>query len=236
MALLQETWPQISPDLASQFARDGFLIIREFATRETCEAIRASILDFTRREELIRVRWPQSTFDTFNSSQVDENFPGLSDLYDRHLLEQLLHLSRLPLATVADRRVGLSINLTSIGGKFEPHFDRHILTAILYVNDDYTGGEMMLFPRVRYWLGHPAGRLQRRLQRVLDRLTRDRNYLRWFAKKKTLKPNRGDLLIFEGTKTYHAVTPVGTGSTRLSIQFAYDKPGMMFDVSGYYGK
>lgn len=95
---------------------------------------------------------------------------------------------------------------------------------------------MEFYPRVRCWLGHPSSAIKQKIQRLLDRAVRSKLYLKWLAKKITLKPKAGDLLIFEGTRTYHAVTPVIGTNTRITIQFGYDHPGTTYDVSQYYGK
>lgn len=228
-------WSSIRPDQALEFAKSGYLVIHDFANATTCRCLRKAILDYAQRESPIEVRWEKSTFDTFNGDEVDQNLPELRQLYDQHLLLEL-HKLFAPLATISDRRVGISINLTSTNGKFQSHFDRHNMTAILYVNDDFSGGEMRFYPRIRYWLGHPSGSLKQKLQRVLDRMVRSKRYLKWLAKKMTLTPKAGDLLIFEGTRTYHGVTPVNGPNTRITIQFGYDRPGTTYDVSQYYGK
>ena len=162
-------------------------------------------------------------------------WPLDASIYDQFLLHELRKL-KPGLATLTDRSIGLSVNLTPAHGKFQPHFDRNLLTAVLYVNDDYDGGEMLLYPRLRYWLGHPSGIVKKKAQRVLDRYVRRQAYLNQFSRKIILKPRTGDLLIFEGTRTYHAVQPVLCGNRRISIQFAYDHAGMTYDASDYYGK
>lgn len=228
-------WSSIKPEQVSEFAKIGYLVIRNFTSVETCRCLRRAILDYAQHKAPIEVRWKESTFDTFNGDEVDQNLPALRQLYDRHLLMELNKLFA-PLATISDRRVGISINMTSTGGKFQSHFDRHNMTAILYINDDFVGGEMRFYPRVRYWLGHPTGSFKQKLQRVLDRMVRSKHYLKWLAKGMILTPKEGDLLIFEGTRTYHGVTPVNGPNTRITVQFGYDRPGTTYDVSQYYGK
>lgn len=225
-----------SAEHLAHFASNGYLLVHNFMPPEILSGLHAAITSYSRKNPAIEVRWENSTFDTLNDSQVDDNFPELCQLYDRHLLSEVTRLHPTPLATVADRRVGLSINLTAPGGKFQSHYDRHVMTAVLYVNDDYVGGEMAFYPRVRFWLGHPTSRLKHFLQRVLDKIVHRPLYLRLLGHKVVVKPKAGDLLVFEGTRTRHAVLPVKNGATRLSIQFAYDQPGIKFDVSGYYGK
>lgn len=227
---------RFSKEHSARFASDGYLLIHDFMSPESLSGLRAAITKYFLCEPIIKVRWENSIFDTLNDSQVDDNFPELRDLYDRHLLGEVSRLHPVPLATVADRRVGLSINLMAPGGTFQRHYDRNIMTDILYVNADYDGGEMAFYPPVRFWLGHPTGRFKHFLQRVLDRVVRVPLYLHFLARKVVIKPKAGDLLVFEGARTLHAVLPVRSGATRLSIQFAYDQPGIEFDVSGYYGK
>lgn len=223
-------------DYPAHFASKGYLIVHDFMPPEHLEGLRASILEYSKHKPVIEVRWENSTFDTLNGAQVDDHFPELRDLYDQHLFGEVSRLHQGTLATVSDRRVGISINLTAPSGKFQPHYDRNVMTAILYVNDAYDGGEMMFYPRVRFWLGHPSTRIKHVLQRILDKIAGNRWYLRLLARKIVIKPKAGDLLVFEGTRTLHTVMPVRNGETRLTIQFAYDQPGIAFDVSDYYGK
>lgn len=234
---LDMAWPEIDESRVDDFARKGYLLLHDFASPDFCEALRKKILNFAKDEKIIAVRWRDSTFDTFNGHRVDENFPELAKLYDQNLLHELRKLKPFSLAPISDRRVGISVNLTGLNGKFQPHFDRNMVTAILYANDDYAGGQMVFYPRLRLWLGHLSnGGVQRRVQRFLDKIVRSDWYLRYIANKVKIKPKSGDLLIFEGSRTYHMVAPVTSGSARVSIQFAYDLPGVVFDVSEYYGK
>ncbi len=140
------------------------------------------------------------------------------------------------MTTLEDRSVGISVNLTDKGGKFQPPYDRNIITAVLYLNDNYKGGEMVLYPRIRWWLGRQVSQHLRLTQIVLDRIVRSKWYLALFTDKIKVKPKAGDLLVFEGVRTLHTVLPVKSGEVRVSVQFAYDLENASFDTSDYYGK
>lgn len=226
----------LTDEQVRSFGKHGFVLIHDFVAADTCAFLRQRVLEFTAQRPVVKVRWAHSTFDTFNGDQVEQASPELQYMYDASLLRELRRLRTHPLETLADRKVGLSVNQTPIGGTFQPHYDRHVMTAVLYLNDDYAGGEMVFYPRLRFWLGHPSGALKDKAQRILDRVVRNRSFLKAFPREQRLKPTAGDLLIFEGTRTYHAVTPVTGGATRLTAQFGYDAPGMVFDTSEYYGK
>ncbi len=226
---------ELTSEQIRQFHRHGYLVVSDFLDKNTIHYLHREIESGIAQQDLIEVRWIASHFDTFNGDAVDARLPLAASIYDQFLLHELRNI-KLGIATIADRSIGLSVNLTPAHGKFQPHFDRNLLTAVLYVNDDYDGGEMVLYPRLRYWLGHPRGMVKKKVQRALDRYVRRQAYLNRFGQKCVLKPKAGDLLIFEGAKTYHAVQPVVCGNRRISIQFAYDRVGMTYDASDYYGK
>lgn len=226
---------RLSDEQVRHFRRHGYLVVPAFLDATTVQRLRRDAQDCAAQHGPIEVRWAASHFDTFNGATADSHLPLAAALYDGHLLHEL-HKLRPGLGTIGDRRIGLSVNLIPARGKFQPHFDRHLFTAVLYANDDYEGGEMLFYPRIRYWLGHPGGTLKKKIQRVLDKYVRRQPYLDRFGHPVTLKPRAGDLLVFEGTRTYHAVLPVTAGNRRISIQFGYDRAGMQYDVSDYYGQ
>lgn len=227
--------PVSTQAMLEQFADQGFVVIPGFLSAADCEHLYRAIIHYSESTEITQVRWRDSTFDTFNSNAVEDNFPEINSMYENSALELVRRLAP-HVTTINERRVGLTVNVTSREGKFQPHFDRHMMTAVLYLNDDFEGGSMRLFPRLRFWLGHPGGAFKRKIQRVLDRTVRSRAYLAHIAREKLFQPRAGDLLVFEGTKTYHAVTQVMAGGPRVTIQFAYDLPGVSYDLSAYYGR
>jgi len=218
-----------------KFHVQGYCIVQQFLPPNDLVQLRAEIENYVTHQKTTQVRWAASHFDTFNGSMVDKHVPALDGLYDHHLLHEIKKLNPR-MGTLAQRGVGLSINVIPNNGRFQPHFDRHRLTAVLYINDEYDGGEMRLYPRIRYWLGPPIGWLKKKLQRLLDNHVRRDTYVSIYSKQVSIKPRAGDLIIFEGTRTYHAVQPVTAGMDRISIQFAYDLIGTSYDISDYYGK
>jgi hypothetical protein len=217
------------------FHKHGYCVIPQFLPTVDLQQLQAEIERYVAHHQATQVRWAASHFDTFNGALVDEHVPTLDGIYDHHLLGEIRKLDTR-MATLAQRSVGLSINVIPNHGRFQPHFDRHRMTAVLYVNDDYEGGAMRLYPRIRYWLGPPTGAAKRKMQRLLDRYVRRESHVSAYSEQTTIKPRAGDLIVFEGTRTYHAVQPVTSGMNRISIQFAYDFAGMVFDISDYYGK
>lgn len=226
----------IDNERLSSFKSHGYLIVDGFCSGNTCQRIREGINAYLLKKNAIEVNRTGSSFITFNGKYIDENFPELAQLYDHQLLRELSQLSS-NLATIIDRRIGLSINITPKFGKFEPHFDRHAMTAVLYINDDFFGGEMNFYPRIRGLRNYPSYPSHRSItHRILDRAVRSKVYLKWLARKIVFKPKAGTLLIFEGTRTYHQVQMVTAGSSRMTVQFGYDRPGASFDIYDYYGK
>lgn len=226
---------QLSTQDVQFFHKHGYCVISKFLPRANLLHLQEEIEDYVKNNQLTQVRWAASHFDTFNGSLVDEQVPTLNGIYDHCLLQEIKKLDPR-METLAQRNIGLSINVMQNNGKFQPHFDRNRLTAVLYVNDNYVGGEMRLYPRIRYWLGPSAGWLKKKLQRLLDRYARRDGYVSTYSKQASIKPQAGDLIVFEGTRTYHTVQPVIAGMNRISIQFAYDLAGTSYDISDYYGK
>ena len=218
------------------FLKRGYLIINNFMPQESIEYILKQIISFKNSNPTIKVRWKHSIFNTINGANIDDNFHELSKIYDEYLIKEILNLYSAKMTTLEDRSVGISVNLTDKGGKFQPHYDRNIITAVLYLNDNYKGGEMVLYPRIRWWLGRQVSQHLRLTQIVLDRIVRSKWYLALFTDKIKVKPKAGDLLVFEGVRTLHTVLPVKSGEVRVSVQFAYDLENASIDTSDYYGK
>ncbi len=225
----------VGPLHIQAFNEQGYVVVHGFLGPSDAARIAEGILAYAASARTTQVRWAASHFDTFNGTDVDSHFPALSALYAEQVLRQVVQLDAR-MATVSQRSVGISVNVIPANGKFQPHFDRHRFTAVLYLNDDYEGGDMQIFPRLRYWLGPPGHWIQRKAQRLLDRYVRRASYLHARGRPATIRPKAGDLLIFEGVRSYHAVTPVTRGAPRVSVQFAYDHAGTVYDISDYYGK
>lgn len=224
---------RLATDEVQKFARSGFLILDGYLESPTCDRLLRAIEDHRDQRKLIDVNMRESRFRTLNGKDVDDYLPEIKELYDHDILSLLRDLAS-PLDTISDRRIGLSINVTPPGGHFQLHFDRNLLTAVLYVSDAFDGGEMLLFPRIRHWLGRSHAGIFRLAQRAIDKLVRSGLYRR-LARRVEIKPKRGTLVVFEGVRTLHQVKTVDRGADRISIQFAYDRPGTTYDVADYYG-
>ena len=225
----------IREDQVKSFQKNGFLILENFLNRSTCAQLASEIMDFKQKEEVISVKLKKSEFSTFNGFSIDENFPSIAHLYDKQVLEIINSICITPIATVQDRRIGLSVNLTSNEGKFQPHFDRNLMTAVLYVNEEFEGGQMQLFPRIRFLIKDRQSNPRRFFQKILDKLVCHPLYLNFVAQKIEVIPSAGNLLIFEGSRSLHEVKQVRGNNLRISIQFAYDIPETSYDIKGYYG-
>ena len=225
----------IREEQIKSFQKNGFLILQNFLDQSTCAQLASEIMDFKQKEEVISVKLKKSEFSTFNGSIIDDNFPSIAHLYDKQVLEIINSICTTPIATIQDRRIGLSVNLTSNEGKFQPHFDRNLMTAVLYINEEFEGGQMHLFPRIRFLIKNRQSNPMKFFQKILDKLVCHHLYLNFVARKNEVIPSTGNLLIFEGSRSLHEVKQVRGSNLRISVQFAYDIPEITYDVKDYYG-
>ncbi len=236
MHAISDWLPPLIIENRDEFRRNGYLLVRGYLDAGRARRLADAVRRYCTEHTVIDVQKPASKFSTFNGSEVDTELSELARLYDREVLQAVNSVSRWPVEALTDRRVGLSVNVTPKGGRFTAHFDRHRMTAVLYLNEGYTGGSMILYPRVRHVLPGRYLPVLRQVQALLDRFTKSPRHLGRSKRRIVIQPHAGDLLIFEAVSSLHRVETVHDGGPRLSVQFGYDLPGTRFDTRDYYGQ
>lgn len=216
------------------FKRNGYLLCENFLTKEESLILKNKINKIFDSKEAIDVLLYKSTFRTINGSTIDNNIPEITSIYD-NTIHKIVGLINNNMFTLVDRKIGVSINKTSKGNNFQAHFDRNLITAVIYVGDQFKGGTMLIHPRVRILLkNNTKYSILRKAQLFFDKVVKTPIYLKFFSRSIEITPKVGTLLIFEGSKTLHEVKPVLEGD-RISIQLAYDKFNKIYQSTDYYG-
>jgi len=223
------------------FERQGFLMIDSFLDAKECAGIVEIVESLQRAERLIDVdrvgRSSVIRFATVNGEDLEQAIPRVSQLY-QEINDMVNSLVDAEIAPMANRAIGVSVNATPPGGQFAFHYDRNAITAVIYMNEVESGGEMEFYPRQRILLKNRTGAVTRRVQTALDIMTKSKLAKRWSGQKQTVMPKVGRLLIFHGNRCLHGVRPVTGECPRYSLQLAYDSPALGFsrtETNDYYG-
>jgi len=122
---------------------------------------------------------------------------------------------------VKNQKSYLNINITTRGGSYRWHYDRNMVTGILYLNP-VRGGELEVFPNYRIFLGQQLqhGRLQVCLDRILVLLR-----LVFRRASTIIEPKPGRLVILFGENALHSVRPVEDSMARINLIATFDPEG-----------
>jgi len=230
--------------LKDRFARNGYLVLQSFVTREECARLDEDIEEYRRTAVLVDVKTSQPhrrlEFSTFHGSAVEENIRGSAEL-NRRIEDFVNAVSSTRYVELDNKDIGLSVNVTAPGGVFTWHYDRHEITTILYLNE-VQGGDLDFYPSCRLllpeawfrakWLAFP----RRLVQFGLDLLVRPAWVRNRISDMVSVAPAPGTLVVVIGTRTLHRVRDVRGQVARKAMVFAYDRPGRTFlNVQDYYG-
>jgi hypothetical protein len=226
-------------DTGSFFRKHKYIVLDDFLPVPACQDLRDAVDRSQTAVELIKVSQFSVTsrkrFLTLNGADIDQHVPDASKLYAK-VNEIVNELSGLNYAALDNKQIGLSINVTPPGGTFSWHHDRHEITAILYLNDVESGGELEFYANKRILLKRNREGIRKWLQLGCDAVVLA--VCMATQRKVIVSPKPGRLCIMVGTRCTHRVRPVRGGRDRVCIIFAYDVPGKDFskEVTGdYYG-
>ena len=196
-----------------------------FLTEAECSAMENAILSFRDQFPIPHVvrECPERNlnYSVIDGHLIAKYFPAITSV-SRKVMKIVDKFSEFPVAPLANSRVAINVNITRPGGEYRWHYDRNLVTAVLYLNE-IDGGEIELLDDYRILLDHP--RLAS-MQKLLDRVLLSR-VSRWiFSRKRHLiKPRAGELVIMKANKCLHSVRQVLGTQDRVCIVFAYDMPG-----------
>jgi hypothetical protein len=145
-------------------------------------------------------------------------------------------LSGLRLDPLSNKTVGMSLNLTPPGGTLSWHYDRNLVTAVVYLNE-VEGGNIELYPRYRVRVPNNHFGVRKFVQRVFDVILRPEPVRRVLGRKISLRPRTGSVCVMDSTCLYQVQQVVGDRS-RAAIIFCYDDPNITFakhQTKDYYG-
>jgi hypothetical protein len=218
------------------FANSGFSVLDDFLSAAECREIVAALDGLVTRNEVVRVTpatASNSSFMTANGDQLASRVPRLSTLYQE--ISDLLGKRGIGSnQMLTNREIGLSANITPPGGKFTFHYDRHEMTAVLYLND-VQQGDLICHPRHRLLISPRSQGVPRKFQSLADRIMRNKAMRKPGIK---VTPRPGRLVVFEGLTCLHGVEEVQGSTPRYSVQFGYDSVPTRFDLGNtkdYYG-
>ena len=164
-------------------------------------------------------------YSVIDGKAVNSHLPEIQKLYHKvnQFINKLINQQLVPLNNI---QVGCNVNITEKGGTYRWHYDRNLLTAILYLNK-VDGGEIICYPNYRIILSQ--GKFSR-FQSFSDYILRLRFIRNILGKRIIIKPQPGLLLLMYGDKCLHSVSPVTGIDNRINIVMSYDLPQVSFAI------
>ncbi len=221
--------PQTLPPFTA-LAKRGFAAQRAFCSQSECNALLDQIAAYRsthRLPEIYRASGDRPLhYSVIDGERIGEDLPDLVSIY-RRVNDLVNEVMAEPHEPLADRRVGLNVNVTPSGGTYRWHYDRNAVTAILYLNA-VPGGETEIYPNYRLFM---EGTRYSGLQRFTDRVMELRQVRTIFGKLQRIAPAPGLLVAMLGNRCLHSVRPVLGDTDRINVIMSYDRPGAQFDVA-----
>lgn len=204
-----------------QFPDRGLYIQDGFLEVEKCEYILKMIENYRQVHQVpsvYRKKLERSLdYRVIDGEIVAQHFPEIEQICKK-INELIDRESEQNLVGLANIRAKCNINITQPGGEYCWHYDRNLLTGILYLNN-VDGGETECYPEYRIYLEKFKYSF---LQRSLDSLFKLRIVRLLFGKKVSIPPTPGKLVLMYGTKCLHSVCSVLGDRDRIALLFSFD--------------
>jgi hypothetical protein len=206
----------------------GFQVIENYYTTEQCERLLQDIQEFRGAHELTELYRPVKgrslRYSVIDGEQIRQHLPVLQDVYTNEFQKVVSRLAGEKMDPLANIKSGVNVNILPSGrSEYRWHYDRNYVTVILYLNE-VRGGDTEMYPKYRILLKNPSSRMQKMLDAMLGF-----SLLRAIVRKKvTVSPKAGKLVVMQGNRTWHSVSPVTGIQDRINIIMAYDRPGAKF--------
>ncbi|MGH2581350.1 MAG: 2OG-Fe(II) oxygenase [Anaerolineales bacterium] len=205
-------------------------VIEDYYSADECRRL-LDVIDDYRREhpptDLYRpVKGRSLRYSVINGEQIRKHLPELQERYTGEFLALVNRMAGEKLEPLANLKSGVNVNILPSGrSEYRWHYDRNYVTAILYLNE-VQGGDTEMYPNYRILLGNPSSRLQKILDGILNFLP-----LRAVLRNKvSVSPKAGRLVVMQGSRSWHSVSPVTGVQDRINIIMAYDRPGATFSA------
>lgn len=212
--------------------QNGFHFQHNFISEAGCDNILKSIANYQvhhKVPEIYRaVKGRSLHYSVIDGLKIEQHLPDIAQLYKK--VNQVVNeWGGEKLYPLDNKRVGVNVNITPIGGAYRWHYDRNKFTAILYLNDVEEGGETELYIKYRIYSKWST------LQKILDQFLMLKPIRKLFGKHKIIKPQKGALLLMYGNNSLHSVRPLirlkKGESARINIIMAYDEVHKEHQVS-----
>ena len=210
----------------------GHLLIDDFLDQEDCSALLRQIGDYRDQNGLREIHRPTKhrslRYSVIDGDEIQANLPSIWNLYRGVGNDLVNELTGDSLAPLDNTRAGVNVNIMTPGrSEYRWHYDRTVVTAILYLNQ-VEGGETELYPNYRILLKEKQQ--HSRLQLTLDRCLQPSAVRRMFGTKKVVEPHPGRLVVMRANRCLHSVRGVEGSTDRINIILAYDAPGAQFET------
>ena len=196
----------------------------EFLSDDECESLLSAIADYRRTHELPVIfreeKGRSLKYIVMEGWRFHEALPDSEGIVDR-VRRRLESVCGEPLVLIDDARAACNVNITPPGGQYRWHYDRNLVTALVYLNR-VEGGETDLYPNYRLtwpWR-HPS-----KMQLLLDRLLVIQSVRKVAGRPTAVTPARGTFVALRGNTTLHSVRPVRGDEVRINLVVAFDRPG-----------
>lgn len=209
---------------ATSFWRRGVEVVPQFLSATECERLLSAVADYRRTHELPVIfreeKGRSLNYVVMEGWRFHEALPDAEAIVDR-IRTRLESICAEPLVLIDDARAACNVNITPPGGQYRWHYDRNLVTALVYLNG-VEGGETDLYPNYRVtW---PWSR-PRVTQSLLDRLLLNKGVRALAGRPTAVTPAQGTFVALRGNTTLHSVRPVRGDQDRVNLVVAFDRPG-----------
>jgi hypothetical protein len=209
---------------ATNFWDRGVEVVPAFLSPTECENLLSAVADYRRTHELPVIfreeKGRSLNYIVMEGWRFHEALPDSEAIVDR-IRTRLESICGESLVLIDDARAACNVNITPPGGQYRWHYDRNLVTALVYLNG-VEGGETDLYPNYR--IKWPWGR-PRAMQSLLDRLLRNSGVRAVAGHPTAVTPAQGTFVALRGNTTLHSVRPVRGDEVRINLVVAFDRPG-----------
>jgi hypothetical protein len=158
-----------SPE-ATSFWQKGVEVVPTFFSPAECESLLSAVADYRRTHELPVIfrheKGRSLNYIVMEGWRFHEALPDSETIVDR-IRTRLESICAESLVVLDDARAACNVNITPPGGQYRWHYDRNLVTALVYLNA-VEGGETDLYPNYRIsWRWSRPRAIQALLDRVL---------------------------------------------------------------------
>ncbi|MGB5714542.1 MAG: 2OG-Fe(II) oxygenase [Waterburya sp.] len=213
----------------SELKESGYLVIDKLFDHEKCSKILSWIEDYREQYTVQKVYRPMKERSLFyyviNGEQVEQNLPRIWQIY-QDINQFVNQVSQQELTPLSSKLATVNVNIVPPGGEYRWHYDRNMVTALLFLNN-FAAGEIEFYPNYRILVKNQKIVF---LQKYLDAILKNKLLRDLFGKKVSIKPCLGMIIIMRGNKCLHSVKPVEGDRERINLVLSYDSPQAQFPV------